>query len=517
MGCDSASGLCRDGPAAKTRWTPGEATALTQLERVARTFADPVGHRLYRDQQDAGVREVGSARAGAVVPPGAGGAGVSGGRAVSSGSSAAGLVGSAGPAGGGGLAGPGAVRCAVGRLDLAAEDLRCAGAALPGGWPGLPPGSGPDGSPPVPGVLAGVGARIEFRLLGCFGVRRAGREIACSSFGGRRVRQLVQVLLRERGRVVPRDVLVEALWPERVPADPEANLAVLASRARRALGESSLILACQGGYVFADDDRCWVDAEAFAAAAERGRVSLASGHAAAALGSYRSALALWAGDPFMENLYQDWAQGYRRLFARLYEEALGGAARAALQLGQPAVALHFAGVLTERVPLHEEGQLLVMRAHAEAGDPAAAMELFHGWRVLLAEELGLDPCAEMSELYGRIVGWVPASGPIRARRAFAGVIWPGGRRPGRRGRDAGVGPGDPGLDLRCGVRAGPGGPLHVCQSPGRGACRAARPAAWSAGRSVRFFLSSGRRGSGRAPAGADGEGAGLLPGVLPAR
>ncbi|HET9973256.1 MAG TPA: BTAD domain-containing putative transcriptional regulator [Streptosporangiaceae bacterium] len=122
---------------------------------------------------------------------------------------------------------------------------------------------------------------------------------------------------------------------------------------------------------------------------------------------------MWAGDPFMENLYQDWAQGYRRLFARLYEEALGGAARAALQLGQPAVALHFAGILTERVPLHEEGQLLVMRAHAEAGDAAAAVGLFHGWRVLLAEELGLDPCAEMSELYRRIAGRGPGGPPGR--------------------------------------------------------------------------------------------------------
>ena len=316
------------------------------------------------------------------------------------------------------MSGMGKVRCAVDRLDLAAEDLRCAGAVLPGGSPGPLGSCGPNSSLPVPGAPVRVHARVEFRLLGRFGVRRAGREIAGSSFGGRRVRQLVQVLLRERGRVVPRDVLVEALWPERVPADPEANLAVLASRARRALGESSLILACQGGYVFADDDRCWVDAEAFAAAAERGRVSLAAGDAAAALGSYRSALALWAGDPFMEDLYQDWAQGYRRLFGRLYEEALGGAARAALQLRQPAVALHFARVLTERVPLHEEGQLLMMRAHAEAGDPAAAVGLFHGWRMLLAEELGLDPCAEMSELYRRIVGRVtagqPAGSPGRA-------------------------------------------------------------------------------------------------------
>jgi DNA-binding SARP family transcriptional activator len=149
------------------------------------------------------------------------------------------------------------------------------------------------------------------------------------------------------------------------------------------------------------------------------------------LGSYRSALALWADDPFMENLYQDWAQGYRRLFARLYEEALGDAARAALQLRQPTVALHFAGVLTERVPLHEEGQLLMMRAHAVAGDAAAAVGLFHGWRVLLAEELGLDPCAEMSELYRQIVGRVSAGPGGRVAGPGAFAVWPGGRRPGR--------------------------------------------------------------------------------------
>ena len=333
----------------------------------------------------------------------------------------------------------GVVQSAVDRLDLAAEDLRCAEAALPGGSEGRWDDGGWDGSglpaggyrvgagPRRPGAQARGQAGIEFRVLGRFRVSRAGREIASSSFGGRQARQLVQVLLRERGRLVPRDVLIDALWPEREPADPGANLAVLASRARHALGDSSLILVSEGGYVFADDDRCWVDAEAFAANAERGRMSLASGHAAAALRSYRSALALWAGDPLVESLYEEWAQGYRRLFARLYEEALEGAARAALQLGQATVALHFAGILTERAPLHEEGQLLVMRAHAEAGDPAAAIELFHAWRLRLAEEMGLDPCAEMCELYGRIIGCEPASDPIR----------PGGGTPTSSGPAAG--------------------------------------------------------------------------------
>ena len=282
---------------------------------------------------------------------------------------------------------------------------------------GLPAGGGRVGAGRRrPGAQAPGQAGIEFRLLGRFKVSRAGRDIASSSFGGRQARQLVQILLRERGRLVPKDVLIAALWPEREPADPGANLAVLASRARHALGDSSLILISQGGYVFADDDRCWVDAEAFAAYAERGRMALASGHAAAALRSYRSALALWAGDPLVENLYEEWAQDHRGLLVRLYEEALEGAARAALQLGQAAVALHFARILRERAPLHEEGRLMLMRAHAEAGDPAAAIELFHAWRLRLADELGLDPCAEMSELYGRIIG----SGPPATRSGQAG-------------------------------------------------------------------------------------------------
>ena len=374
---------------------------------------------------------------------------------------------------------PGAVKLAIDQLHLAAEDLRCAKEALTGGSPGQPEDCERDASslPAPDGVRARDGrpgtqapehASIEFRLLGSFRVLRAGREIANSSFGGRQVRQLVKILLSERGRVVPRDVLIDALWPEREPADPEANLAVLASRARHALGESSLILARPGGYVFPDDDRCWVDTEAFAADAQQGRRSLASGDAAAALRSYRSALALWAGDPFMENLYQEWAQGYRRLFSQLYEEALEGAARAALELGQAAVALHFAGILVERVPLHEGGQLLLMRAHAEAGDPAAAIGLFHDWRRLLADELGLDPCSEAFELYQRIVRREPSGHAIRPERHTPSPHSPAADEPISEGEMLEPAAGDPRPDLRCRVRAGPRAVLHLRQSPGRG-------------------------------------------------
>ena len=257
-----------------------------------------------------------------------------------------------------GPVGIGVVRSAVDRLDLAAEDLRCAGAALPGGPGGRRDNRGWDGSGlPARGGRVGAGRRRP----GVAGARAGRHRVPLARLlqgepGWAGYRK--QLVWRTAGAAVGADSAQGAGTADSQgcadrrpvagapPADPGANLAVLASRARHALGDSSLIVVSEGGYVFADDDRCWVDAEAFAADAERGRMALASGHAAAALRSYRSALALWAGDPLVENQYEEWAQGHRRLFARLYEEALEGAARAALQVGQAAVALHFAGILS---------------------------------------------------------------------------------------------------------------------------------------------------------------------------
>ncbi len=310
-------------------------------------------------------------------------------------------------------------------LQRAAEDLTLANAALQL-RPGLPcrrgglDGSGPidQGNRGLPGYAERVtaargGDRITVRLLGCFRVCRAGQDVAGSAFGGRRPRQLLQILLMDRGRLVPKDVLIEALWPGQNPADPEANLGVLVSRARRALDDASLILSRPGGYLYAQDDRTWVDTEAFAREVERGRMSLASENASAALQAYRSALALWTGDPLMENMYTEWAQGFRRRFSLLYEEALAGLAKASLELGQPTTALDAARQLTQRASLDEEGHVLLMRALVAAGDSAGAISAFHEWRDQLADELGVDPSPEAQRVFCRILRHEPPRhGPL---------------------------------------------------------------------------------------------------------
>src|SRR3954464_4201293 len=128
---------------------------------------------------------------------------------------------------------------------------------------------------------------VYLQLLGRFQVRRDGEEVPPAAFGGRKVRTLLRVLAVRRPDLVPREVLAEALWPDRLPADPAGNLGVLVNRARRALGDPALIVTGSGGYALG---RCTVDVDEFMAAVSRAR---AGADPAAVARACAAALAMW--------------------------------------------------------------------------------------------------------------------------------------------------------------------------------------------------------------------------------
>jgi DNA-binding SARP family transcriptional activator/predicted negative regulator of RcsB-dependent stress response len=258
---------------------------------------------------------------------------------------------------------------------------------------------------------------IEIRLLGRFSVRRAGEELPPAAFHGRMVRTLLRFLLTRRGQFVPRDVLAEALWPGMPPADPSTNLNVLINRARRALGDSSLILTSPGGYSFSADARCVVDAEMFLSRLEQARTLMASGQPAAALKEFRSALGLWGGEPLPEDAYEDWAQDYRGRLTRAYVDALEGGAAAALTIGDVGQAVGLAEQAVVQEPLRESGNLLLVRALARSGDTPGALKAFERFRHHLSDETGLDPSQEARELEMRVLRGEPL-GPSLQRTVF---------------------------------------------------------------------------------------------------
>lgn len=245
------------------------------------------------------------------------------------------------------------------------------------------------------------GAHLQ--LLGRFQVRCGGEEVPPAAFGGRKVRTLLRVLAVRRPDLVPHDALADALWPDRLPADPAGNLGVLVNRARRALGDAELVVTGTGGYALGD---CTVDVAEFDAAVDAAR--RAGDDHPAALRACTTALALW-GEPLAEDTYAEWARVERRRLHQARVETCERGALAALALGDPRRAAMWAADAVAAEPLREAAVLVLARSLAAAGDPAGALARIADLRAALAAELGVDPSAEVERLQLALLrGEVPA-------------------------------------------------------------------------------------------------------------
>ena len=60
--------------------------------------------------------------------------------------------------------------------------------------------------------------------------------------------------------------------------------------------------------------------------------------------------------------------------------------------------------LVDAVPLRESGHLLLMRALAASGNVAEALAAYERLRILLRDELGVDPSEAVQDAYIRLLG-----------------------------------------------------------------------------------------------------------------
>jgi DNA-binding SARP family transcriptional activator len=262
---------------------------------------------------------------------------------------------------------------------------------------------------------------LRVQVLGVLAVAVDGREVPVHELASRKGRTLLKLLLARRDSVVPADVLAEALWEGRPPADPHANLATLVSRLRAVLGPEAIASERQG-WRFVAGARVEIDLEEAERLAGEAEARLA-GQPALALAAAERALALLGRGPFLaDEPDADWAMPARREADRLGARARRLAWEAALAVGDPAHALAHARAATDADPLDESAWRAVMLAHAAAGEPAAALAAYEHLRQTLAEELGADPSPQTSSLHLTILRGTPeAEGVGGPSRPGAGV------------------------------------------------------------------------------------------------
>lgn len=89
---------------------------------------------------------------------------------------------------------------------------------------------------------------VEIRLLGTFAAAIDGAEVPAQQWPSLRAAQLVQLLSLADGHRLPREQVIDTLWPQLDPEAGGANLRKAAHHARQALGSQDAV-QLQGGQV----------------------------------------------------------------------------------------------------------------------------------------------------------------------------------------------------------------------------------------------------------------------------
>ncbi|WP_353950720.1 BTAD domain-containing putative transcriptional regulator [Knoellia sp. S7-12] len=207
---------------------------------------------------------------------------------------------------------------------------------------------------------------------------------------------VLEALVVAGGKALSTEQLADALWGDSPPASWTKLIPSSILRIRKVLGTGS-VETTSHGYRLADNSDT-IDAVRFGHLVERGHQLLAAGDPDRARHVLRDALALWRGRALAE--LADWEPG-RFEAERLDEvrrEAEEAVLDASLRAGLHAEVVAEARSRVAQEPLRERRWALLALAQYLAGDQADALETLRGARRRLADELGLDPGAEIVKL-----------------------------------------------------------------------------------------------------------------------
>ncbi|MFH8985117.1 AfsR/SARP family transcriptional regulator [Streptomyces varsoviensis] len=240
---------------------------------------------------------------------------------------------------------------------------------------------------------------LRFTVLGPVRAWRGAEQL---NTGSPQQRALLAALLLRGGRTATAAELVDALWGDEPPHAALAALRTYASRLRKGFGpDADALISESGGYALRvsvsglDIDR----AEELAADAEKARQA---GERTKARTLINEALDVWSGEP-LANVPGPYAETQR---ARLEEWRLSLIETRLdldLEAGRHADAVSELTALTAAHPLRERLRELLMLALYRSGRQAEALAVYADTRRLLADELGVDPCADLADLQQRIL------------------------------------------------------------------------------------------------------------------
>jgi DNA-binding SARP family transcriptional activator len=228
---------------------------------------------------------------------------------------------------------------------------------------------------------------LEVTTLGGFALRRGGQVVPVTQWQSRKARDLLKILIARRGPV-PREQLLDLLWPDEDEARSARRLSVTLSTLRAVLDPGKHhppdhVIVADGQALRLDRDHVAVDVDRFLDVAERA-LSLPADdpHRPPLLASAET---IYVGDFLDEDLYDDWAVALRERARDAYVRVLRALATHASRSGDHEAAVRAYLRVLERDPYDEGAHLGLVRALADAGRHGESRRAYRAYGQRMSE------------------------------------------------------------------------------------------------------------------------------------
>lgn len=259
----------------------------------------------------------------------------------------------------------------------------------------------PPSAPRVPVTAAptpiGDAPSLRVRVLGTSSVQRNGAQLAASAWGWAKPRELLFLLIVNRG--LTKDQIGLALWPDLSSAELRNAFHTALRDLRRALGDSGWIVHSAGRYSLDRSRQPRCDLDVFRSALRAAREARP---ATDALPHLQRALAVYRGDLLTDLGDAGWVVPRRAELRREYAMALAGAGRLLSTAGRHHEALELYQRAVEHDPLDETAHRRLMRCLADLGETGKAALVYRELSQRLQDELGVAPAPDTTAIYRQL-------------------------------------------------------------------------------------------------------------------
>lgn len=250
--------------------------------------------------------------------------------------------------------------------------------------------------------------QIYVETLGGFRLYRGVTVMDEKEWDGYLPKLLLKAIVTHGSHPLPKDQLIEALWPEVTPQSGERNLKITLHRLRKALEPEmnkmfrSSYVYLKANMIYLDEELCKTDLNDFFSLYRRGERKEREGDIEAALLIYDKAIDLYKGDFLPEELYISWIGTKREELQKLYISLLYKIADIKEKRGTSKVAIDCYKKIIQIDPFSEQVYQRLMILYSNRRMQTEAIKVYQDCCKALLEGLDTEPEALTTSIYMKI-------------------------------------------------------------------------------------------------------------------